>query len=102
MLIRLFLSIQFKNFLKNNNLIMCERFEIIKEDNMKFILNKKLYTLPHIYHAHINYKLIAFPSNSIIEKVMFLPEFEKNSSLIKDSSIGYIKGECSLSKGAYK
>lgn len=60
---------------KEDDTIMIDAFEMITSQTMLFKFSSKTYSIPHIFHSKIEYKLCTLNVDTIGEKVIFLPEF---------------------------
>lgn len=66
-----------------------DAFEVEPSQMLKFKMLNKMRSVSHIFHVIVNYQIVALNVEMIAEKVIYLPEFNDNTSTIKDQS-GFI------------
>jgi hypothetical protein len=75
---------------KEGNSILCDVFEVEPKQKLQFIMGGKRRSIPHFFHSCIKYNLLTINSEEIIEKVIFIPEFENQISTFKDPTVGFL------------
>lgn len=75
---------------KEDNLTKIDVLEVVADQTILFKLGGKVYSVQHIFRAAVKFQISTLNVSDIAEKVIFLPKFDQNSSIISNSSKGFI------------